>query len=74
MTPYDFTALVEHHGRMKKDEYQVLRNTIYNAGVNLLRKKNQKEIPLFSEDRENEGDEKEKLIKEREALFGEISK
>jgi hypothetical protein len=59
---------------MKKDEYQVLRNTIYNAGVNLLRKKNQREIPLFSEDREKEVDEKQKLMEERESLFGDISK
>lgn len=55
---------------MKKDEYEILRNTIYNAGVNLMRKKGDKQVPLFNEeDRGNEATDKEKTKQEREALF-----
>jgi hypothetical protein len=71
LTPYEFVLLVEHHEKTKKEEFTILRNTIYNAGVNLLRKKGQKEIPLFSEDREQEVDV-DKLKEEREALFSEF--
>lgn len=56
---------------MKKDEYSILRNTVYNAGSNLMRKKGEPVIPLFNE--EVSGDEvsdKEKAQKEREELFG----
>jgi hypothetical protein len=75
LTPYEFTALLEYYGQLKKDEYSVLRNTIYNAGANLMRKKGEKIIPLFKDDNpEKEIEDKEKARKEREALFGSIPK
>lgn len=38
-----------------------------------MRKKGQNEIPLFNEEDRNEIEDKEKLRKEREALFNEQS-
>lgn len=70
LTPYDFTALVEHNTQMKKDDYQILRNTIFNAGANLMRKKGEKEISLFGEDEDKDISDIEKNKQEREALFG----
>ena len=57
------------------DEYTILRNTIYNAGANLLRGKNDKEIPLFGNESSNaQVSDKEAARNEREALFGEGAK
>jgi DNA-directed RNA polymerase specialized sigma24 family protein len=62
--------LVEYHAKVKKDDFQILRNTVYNAHANLNRKKGEKEILLFDEEKEQE-DDKEKLQNERDALFSE---
>ena len=73
LTPYEFSALVEHKRKIDKVDYSILRNVIYNAGLNLLRKKGEKEIPLFEEEK-NESDygisDIDKKLKEREELFG----
>jgi hypothetical protein len=71
LTPYDFTLLVHHYSKVKKDDFQILRNTIFNAHANLNRKKGEKEIPLFNEETHNEIEDKEKARSEREALFSE---
>lgn len=70
LTPYEFSLLVLHHNEQKKTEFTILRNTIYNANLNLKRKKGEKVIPLFEEEKKNGEEDKEKLRKEREALFG----
>ena len=72
LTPYDFTLLVEHYGEVKKQDYLILRNTIFNAHANLNRKKGTKEIPLFNEVKTQDETDVEKLRSEREALFGEF--
>lgn len=70
MTPYEFTMLCEHHKQMKKDDYEILRNTIFNAGANLLRSEGEKEIPLFDDiNKDEEETDKQKLQRERDALF-----
>ena len=33
----------------EKYKYNMLRNTVFNAGANLMRGKNSKEVPLFDE-------------------------
>ncbi|PED63970.1 hypothetical protein [Priestia megaterium] len=71
LTPYEFSILYEHYARVKKDDYSILRNTVYNAGANLMRGEGDKEIPLFDEidNVEDEETRIEELKKEREALF-----
>lgn len=75
LTPYEFHLLVDFARLKEKQDFQITRNVVYNAGANLMRKSNTKEIPLF-EDMETDPkkimDEEEKL-NEREELFGDIS-
>lgn len=71
LTPYEFSLLQLHKQEMDKNHYIILRNTIYNAGINLLRKKGQREIPLFDKNKNiNHDFDEEKIRKEREELFG----
>jgi hypothetical protein len=74
LTPYEFSLLYFHYLDKTKTDYEILRNVIYNAGLNLLRKKGQKIVPLFDENGEvnNELNEEE-IRNEREELFGKKS-
>lgn len=72
MTPYEFSSLVLYNKKNLETEYTLLRNTIYNAHINLNRKKGDKEIPLFEESKEENGINKDTLKSEREALFSEF--
>lgn len=71
LTPYEFSILILHKNKTEKNEYILLRNVIYNAGLNLLRKKGDKEIPLFEEDKSEDNlSDMDRAKKERELLFG----
>lgn len=74
LTPYEFSLLLEHKQNNEKYKYNMLRNTIYNSGANLLRSKNSKEIPLFEDNSEGEHNKGSNDIQtEREILFGKDS-
>lgn len=71
LTPFEFSLLIDYKGKADRGKYQVLRNVVFNAGANLLRGKQQKEIKLF-EDVENISDgeiDVESIKKSREELF-----
>ncbi|WLR41671.1 hypothetical protein LC087_12435 [Bacillus carboniphilus] len=52
---------------MKKNEYEMERNVIYNAIVNANRKKNSRIIPLFNESAERVTED---VLNDRKELFG----
>ena len=70
MTPYEFSILTDYKRKTEKNEYQILRNVIYNAGLNLMRGKGEKEMTLFDEPELTEINDIDEIKKEREDLFG----
>jgi|SRR5699024_528498 len=70
LTPYEFSILLEHHGEKLKAEYTLTRNTILNAGINLMRGKGDPFVELFKQEETQDLTPVEEIKKEREALFG----
>ncbi|AVF25098.1 hypothetical protein ERICIV_00894 [Paenibacillus larvae subsp. larvae] len=67
LTPYDFHLLLDRHYEKLKEDAQIMRNVMFNAGQNLMRKRGSSEIPLFPDERKMTIEEK---IEERKELFG----
>lgn len=54
----------------ERQKYSMFRNTIFNAGANLMKSKNAKEIPLFNElEKDSIKENPEKNQSERDMLF-----
>lgn len=73
LTPYEFSLLVEYKKDNDKGKYQLIRNVIYNAGANLMRKKNSEEIPLFDDSKVADNIPTDEKLSERQRLFGDSS-
>lgn len=70
LTPYEFSLLLDHKQKNDKQKYKMLRNTVFNAGANLLKSKDSKEIPLFDDEDGEHNETSVDIQLEREMLFG----